>query len=139
MPEHAAPATAVNEAGLYANVGSTSTVTELFFRRENNGASIAFTEGVFATAGWTMLPSGMILQWGHETAAGASQTFALTKAFPTLGFSIVATPNALPAGLNTDIIIAVALVVAAPCTQFTVTRKTHFGTPVSFNYFAIGY
>jgi hypothetical protein len=38
MPEHAAPATAIDEAGLYANVGVTSAVTELFFRRENNGA-----------------------------------------------------------------------------------------------------
>ena len=63
LPEHAAPATAVNEAGFYANVGATSTVTELFFRRENNGVSIAFTEGTNAASGWSRLPSGVIMKW----------------------------------------------------------------------------
>jgi hypothetical protein len=44
MPEQSsAPTTAVNEGGLYTKVGSTSTVTELFFRRENNGSEIQIT------------------------------------------------------------------------------------------------
>jgi len=64
MPEQAvAPVTAVNEAGLYSAVGAISAVTELVFRRENNGISIPFTEGVNATQGWTRLPSGLIMKW----------------------------------------------------------------------------
>ena len=72
LPEHAAPATAVNEAGLYANEGVTSGVTELWFRRENNSANpIAFTErSVADTPGWTRLPSGIEIFWGMVTTAG---------------------------------------------------------------------
>ena len=53
MPEQGmAPTTAVNEAALYAAVGVSSGVTELFFRRENNNANpIAFTEGLAAQRG----------------------------------------------------------------------------------------
>lgn len=86
MPENAAPATAVNEAGFYANVGATSAVTELYFRRENNGTSIPATETVEVTAsnGWTYLPSGVIMQWGTQIIDnGTLFTFpkAMTKTY----------------------------------------------------------
>lgn len=75
LPEQGvAPATAVNEAGLYSAVGAFSTVSELVFRRENNGVSIPFTE-VQQTGqkGWTRLPSGLVLKWGIYTVnAGAT-------------------------------------------------------------------
>lgn len=66
MPEQgAAPVTAANEAGLYAAVGVTSNESELVFRRENNGPSIAFTEfqAISPAQGWTRLPSGILLKW----------------------------------------------------------------------------
>jgi hypothetical protein len=83
LPEHAAPVTAVNEAGFYANVGATSTVTELFFRRENNGASIPMTERETGGApGWTFLPSGIMLQFGTANVNN-NTVVTLTRAMPT--------------------------------------------------------
>jgi hypothetical protein len=72
MPEHAAPTTAIDEAGFYANVGVTSAVTELYFRRENNGASVAFTEGTNAATGWSWLPSGVIMKWFTGNITGGN-------------------------------------------------------------------
>lgn len=139
LPEIAAPATALDEAGFYANVGATSAVTELYFRRENNGASIPMTEmrALSATDGWTYLPSGIILQWGTATMnGGVSQLdFNLPRAFPTTFYSITATPNNTPGGSHTDIIMAVQVL---SLTQGRAKRKTNFGTVCSFNYFAIG-
>jgi hypothetical protein len=88
MPEQgSAPATAVDEAGLYAAVGATSTVAELVFRRENNGAAIAFTEHVAGASGWTMLPSGIMLQWGSGSVAGTS-TLNFPRTFPTACYNV---------------------------------------------------
>lgn len=70
IPEHAAPSTAVNEAGLYAAVGAASGQTELVFRRENNGASIPFTECLAAATGWTRDASGILYKWGNSSAQG---------------------------------------------------------------------
>ncbi len=68
LPEHAAPTTAIDEAGFYANVGAASGVTELYFRRENNDATpipMTETKNVTPTSGWTFLPSGLLLQWDN--------------------------------------------------------------------------
>jgi len=137
LPEHAAPVTAVNEAGFYANVGATSTVTELFFRRENNGASIPMTECLAAAAGWTFLPSGIMLQWGSATMNGGVSNLVvnLPRTFPTAIYSVTATPNDTPTGNHTDIIMAIQ---ATSTTQITAKRKTNFGTACSFNFLAIG-
>lgn len=104
LPEHAAPATAIDEAGLYANVGTTSTVTELFFRRENNGATIAFTEATLATTGWTRLPSGLLMKWGQTNLAtntGATLNF-VGPVFGSVPYSVTVTgmrnANADPRG-----------------------------------------
>ncbi len=98
MPEHAAPATAIDEAGFYANVGATSTVTELFFRRENNGASIPMTETVETTVtnGWSYLPSGLIIQWGQQVINNDTLfTFpkAMTKTYSIQLSSLQASPS----------------------------------------------
>lgn len=94
MPETAAPATAANEAGLYAANGATSGATELVFRRESNGSSIAFTEAVFAASGWTRLPSGILLQWGSGTIDNTgADTINFPVAFPTACLNVQLTPK----------------------------------------------
>jgi len=77
MPEQAsAPSTAANEGALYTAVEATSTVSELVYRREGNGAAIAFTETAgSADSGWTRLPSGLILGWQIDSfSTGATVT-----------------------------------------------------------------
>lgn len=95
MPETAAPTTAANEAGFYANVGTISAVTELFFRRENNGDSIPMTEtvnggAVALSAGWTRLPSGIIVQWQPFTitVAGTGKTVTFPRPFTSACYGV---------------------------------------------------
>jgi len=62
-----APATDATDLGLFAFLGANSGVSELNFRRQSNGASIPFTEGVLASPGWTILPCGLVVKWGTIT------------------------------------------------------------------------
>lgn len=88
MPEqNMVPSTAENEAGLYAAVGTTSAEAELVFRRENNGQSIAFTECLAASSGWTRLPSGILMQWATVSIVNSS-TFTFPITFPTACFVV---------------------------------------------------
>lgn len=80
MPEQGAdPATTVNEAALYTKVGAVSAVTELFWRRENNGTVINMTEASLAApTGWTRLPSGLLMKWSAQ---------AMTSGVTTVNFN----------------------------------------------------
>jgi hypothetical protein len=80
----AAPATAATETALYSATGAISGVPEFVFRRDSNGISIPFTEGVNAAQGWTRLPSGLVMKWNSTTltapqaAANVTYTMAMT-------------------------------------------------------------
>jgi hypothetical protein len=125
IPEHAAPATAVNEAGFYANVGATSTVTELFFRRENNGASIPMTESLSAATGWTFLPSGIMLQWG-TSGINNQVVVNFPRAFPTACFRVFLTEVVTNGSTETNFVQVVDNI-PFTTTQFTARAKTRSG------------
>ena len=107
-----APATAATDLGLFAFLGANSGVSELNFRRENNGASIPFTEGVLASPGWTILPCGLVVKWGSSVlpqTPGTASRVAWNFVFPVGGniraftqppFAVFLTPsrNSLGAG-----------------------------------------
>lgn len=85
MPRQgAAPATGATECALYSALGATSAVTELVFRRENNGTSIPFTEGSNAQSGWTRLPSGLVMKWNsvNVSAVNAAADVISTISMP---------------------------------------------------------
>lgn len=139
MPQQAGDtATLAAEVAVYAKNDAVTTVTELFFRRPTNGAIIPMTATLAATPGWTYLPSGIILQWGSATMNGGVVMLDVTLpiAFPTAILSVTATPNALPAGDNLDIIMSIT---AINVTTIQANRKQKFGTACSFNYLAIGH
>ena len=97
MPEQAAaPATAANEAGLFAQESSLTAVTELVFRRESSGTEIEFTGLLANTNGWTRLPSGILLKWGSGSGSGA-----VTVVFPT-GATIPAFSNVFSAQVSVE-------------------------------------
>lgn len=74
MPEQvASPTTAVNEGGLFTRQGTTTAVTELAWRRENNGTVTEITAGSLGATGWSYLPSGLLMKWG----AAASGSFPI--------------------------------------------------------------
>ena len=95
MPEQgSAPATAANEAGFYAKVGTNPAQSNLFFRGESSGFEYQLTKAISASTalfgtnaaygvapagtviigGWTFLPGGLILQYGLVTGTGALNT-----------------------------------------------------------------
>lgn len=137
LPEHVAPVTAINEAGFFANVGTTSTVTELFFRRENNGESIPMTERATGGApGWTFLPSGIMLQFG-TFVVNDHTVVTLPRAMPTtLLFVLV---SSLRTGNQTNV---VSLQSITDSQHFVASSRTVNNNPTyeasSITYLAIG-
>lgn len=60
--QEAAPTTDINEAALYTRQGTRSAITELNFRRENDGTSIAFTEGRNVRSRWMRFGNGLLVK-----------------------------------------------------------------------------
>jgi len=86
MPEQAAaPVTAVNEGAVYTKEASDPALglsTELFWRRESNGAEIRLTGVTTAAAkGRTYLANGLMLQWGLEIAVANGAPISFDQAF----------------------------------------------------------
>lgn len=126
MPEVTAsgagiPTTLANEGGLYVDVGTNPSESNLFFRAESNGFEYQLTKSIstgtarFANnsvgyiannnGGWVFLAGGMILQYGRRTSPGSSGTVTFPIAFPSGNspFSIVVTnerTSARSANLN---------------------------------------
>jgi hypothetical protein len=75
FPEQSSsPGTTGGECALFSKVGITG-VAALFFQGQSNGTitSGGFTESAPAIAGWTRLPSGILLKWGQSTLPAGSQ------------------------------------------------------------------
>jgi len=145
MPEQAAnPATAVNEAALFVRQGTYSGVSELCFRRENNGNIYEASAATLATPGWTFLPSGLLLKWGTANATGlGTLVFPAGGAIPAFNqiFNVQVTTAYVNVADGDGFVRVVDY--AAPWTSFRVfaSHRTTVGAygPVAFDYLAIGY
>jgi hypothetical protein len=130
MPDQAAaPATAVNEIGLYSkDVAGNS---RLFLRQESNGPEVQISglTPLSAASGYTFLPGGLIMQWGQATL-GASKTLVIT--FP-IAFTTVY--QVIPAITQIDRMIAVT---AQTNTNFTVQIELNAANGFLVRYMAIG-
>ena len=103
MPEQvSAPTTAANEGGLYTKEGPDSGVTELFFRRESDGAEIQLT-GDFdpVTNGEIVFPGGLIMKWGTVTGVLNPIAVVYTTPFPTATLNVQLTA-ASSSGLGSE-------------------------------------
>lgn len=111
MPEQAAGggiATLANEAGLYARVGATSGVSELYFKREGLAAAtegIAFTEGTNAVEGYTRLPSGLLIRWGERAGEDDFTLIRNNAPFFNQIFHVQITPITDIAGSNNKTVV----------------------------------
>lgn len=132
------PGTAADETGLYTDTGLTSGNPELWFRRHSNGSQIAFTEAVFASAGWTRLPSGILLQWGTGTIDNTgADTINFPVAFPTACLNVQLTPKVPAAPAEQNFIQVVSFTTA----HFVVKSYDENGVLSQSDcyFFAIGY
>jgi hypothetical protein len=84
----AAPATLANQIALYSKNGAITGVPELFWRQQNSTTERDMTSCLAAANGWTVLPSGIMIQWGTGTTGGA---IAFPTPFTTACYSVTAT------------------------------------------------
>ena len=107
---------------------------------------IPFTKSTISTvasscgeAGYTYLPSGIILQWGTWDTSASGYTVALSIAFPNALLNVQLTPYFSGAGVTNALALWIP---AGPTSTSTFTVGTTVnGTPVAavFSYLAIGY
>lgn len=120
-----------NECALYSK--ESSSVTELFFQRENSGSVIQMTIGdpIAASTGQTFLPGGIILKWSSSTITSNNQLFNFSTPFPNNCFGVVAINSG--SGSNTS--------------YFSISAKSSSGFnllqnggsfPLNFFYLAVG-
>lgn len=146
FPEQvASPATAVNEVALFSRQSPLTGVAALCLREKNNGAVNEFTSALAADDGWTRLPSGILLKWGHGLTGGVGLTTVTFSAGPTIPaftsvWQIMITTGYLLPGSDGDGFVRLNQF-AAPWTTFTVwgSPRTTVGLKaVGFRYLAIG-
>jgi len=138
-----APVTAAGEVALFSQTSSLTNVPEIAWRRQSSGSVVEFTGGLLASSGWTYLPSGILLKWGHTSATGLTTvTFPVGANIPA--FTNIFSMQVTTAYVNTsdgDGFVRLNNFLA-PYTQFSVfaSRRTSTGSfgPVNFQYLAIG-
>jgi len=109
------PVNLANEGALFAKEGPTSTTTELFFRRED-GTDSNMTERGGTTAGWTFIPSGLLVKWGDITTTATSTVNLNTVAGPNFSavYAAQATPKNTNGGVAAAYIVGTTLQVRTP-------------------------
>lgn len=144
MPvQGAAPATGGGEIALFSRTSTLTSVPEMAFRRDTNGAVIEFTSSAPTAIGWTRLPSGILLKWGNSSANGlTTYTFPAGATIPAFTniFSIQITTAYVNATDNPNGFVRLNNFVA-PYTTFSVfgsPRTTSGSLAVTYQYLAIG-
>jgi len=121
---------------LYSRNGTTSTIPELFFQRNNLAANTgyAITECLAASTGWTRLPSGIVMKWGNFPAPHRVFTSYSSFAGPAFNniFNIQITALSSTGNGTSPIYLSAINSVS----QFTVYNAS--GTDFTAYYFAIG-
>lgn len=143
FPEQAAaPATAVNEVALFSGLSAYSAEAELGIRKENNGAVVEFTSSGNAIAGWTYLPSGILLKWGQANTPAIGVTtvvFPVAANIPVFNnvYNIQLTPFE-PGAIDTNIFVRLVGHTAVDFDVWGSYRITISNIVMTFNYLAIG-
>lgn len=139
-----APVINVGEIALFNALSSRTSKDELYLVN-SLGATVPITESqqVTGSAGWSYLPSGVLLKWGNGSATGLSNiTFPAGATIPAFNsiFTIMVTTAYVNASDGDGFVRLNNFL--APWTQFSVyaSHRTSTGSfgPVSFQYLAIG-
>jgi hypothetical protein len=125
-------ATGATEMSLLNLVGANSGVSELNYRRQNNGLTIPFTESFLGPSGWTFYPSGFTAKWGFADidsnvgATGASFNIVLP---PTAEYrAFTAAPYFVNFSTSSNGVIATGLGVVVNWDYASTTATTLYGS-----------
>lgn len=130
--QSAAPTTAANEVAVYSKQNATSSVSDLYVRREGSGSELQITASqLTASSGEGSTVDGLqirVAQNQSYTGSGAAQTFTYATAFPTNTLAAVLVPQ----NSNTTMQVNAG---SYSSTGFQVIAIAN----CSFSYIAIGY
>ena len=83
LPVNTAPTpTLDNEVSIYSRLSTVTDSVEFTLQNESNGSIFEWSAAEYATPGWTMLPSGILVKWGFETQTGFNQLISLPAGLP---------------------------------------------------------
>jgi len=152
MPDQAATppvgAFAAGEVGMYASKYDATSKNELYVNKTNQAtvtqipataSSLSITSSPASdTAGWSMLPSGVLIKWGYASGITgiATVNYDATVVFQAV-FSVMLTPNYFGGSNDRQVVIRAN---GNAGFQVESTLLTNLGTNAtsSFYYFAIG-
>lgn len=141
--ENSEPSTTTNEIGLWTqDYTHSSDGTELMIRRESNGVSIPSTAAYFSSsAGWTFLPSGILLKWGTlNGGSGDYQVYFATgtgyPAFTAVYSAQVTTYNSSSG--DSDTFVRLKSVTTTSISIYCSARTTTGASSAYCNYLVIG-
>lgn len=93
------PTTGAGEVGFYSQTSAITGQPELVFSHQSAGTTYEFTSSVKNAAGYTMLPSGIILKWGSGTVnANTTAVATFTAAAGVPAFTTVYNAQATRVG-----------------------------------------
>lgn len=143
------PATAAGEVAVYCRTSTVTAVPELFYRRASNGTVIEASASILSTtpapannsAGWTWLPSGLLLKWGNGTANGsATVAFPVAANIPVFTQVVsVQITNYAAGAVDTDTFTRLVSFNNLGVTVYGSARSTTGAVATTFQYLAIGY
>lgn len=139
------PVFAPGNIGFYSFLSPVTNVNELYFINQE-GAQIQASASILSTdvtpannaAGWTYLPSGILIKWGHATITGSVTTnFPVSATIPI--FNGVMSMQLTTQGSDTDTFVQLASFGATGFIATGTQRTVQAHTAVTFQYLAIGY
>lgn len=127
--------TATNKNELFINKQDQATVVQIPATASSLSIVSAPAQG---TPGWTLLPSGLIIQWGLGTANGLSGAITYPITFPNqvLATIVCTAYNSVADG---DGFVRLNTQSQASFTVYASARTTVTNKNVAFNFMAIGY
>lgn len=154
-----APAFGASENGIYSrqsiNGGTGTNINEIYLNKFNNATTntVAMTASILSTnaspgddsAGWSLLPSGILLKWGTATITSTSGSPVQTITFPVAVnipaflqcFTVQLTPRSAVAG-DPNTMLYIVNIAAASFTAICTSRTTSAFTTTTMKYLAIG-
>ncbi len=145
------PSFLAGQVGLYSFLSPITNKNELYINKTNNSgvvqipgtASILGTSNpVLLSAGWTYLPSGMILKWSANVTANGQTTitFPVAASIPVFNTCITVLVQIANGGAgDSDQAIILKGVSPATFNVYGSARTTTGAKSVTFTYLAIGY
>jgi len=135
------PVTAANQFAFFVNDDAASN-PQIFIEPPSSGTPINITGSAQAAAGWSYLPSGILLKWGTTSATGQTAiNFPVGATIPVFNtcLAVIVSVKSGLAGDTNQAIRVTTITSGATFNVYASNRTTTGAVFVPFTYFAIGF